>query len=119
GDLHSFALSDEAVEVSITPYTGDVVGGVPQGVAGQTVSYHFPVGKVQQVAPAMRAVATTTSQLIASDQLVAPAIGGLRIVSASNDVGIELDDRIHSLGAVAGTITPNFANGRVQEMTLA
>src|SRR5690606_10751022 len=35
------------------------------------------------------------------------------------DVGIELDDRIHSLGAVAGTVTPNFANGRVQEMTLA
>src|SRR5690606_38453210 len=34
GDPHIFDLSDEAVEVSITPYTGDVVGGVPQGVAG-------------------------------------------------------------------------------------
>src|SRR5690606_25590104 len=89
GALHSFDLSDEAVEVSLTPYTGDVVGGVPQGTGGQTVSYRFPVGRVQQVAPAMRAV-STTSQLIASDQLVAPAIGGLRIVSAANDVGIEL-----------------------------
>lgn len=118
GSVHDFGLDDEAVMVSITPYTGDVVGGVPQGSAGSTITHDFPVGAVQQVAPAMRAVATVTGTVISSDRIVAPAGGGLRLAAAAGDVGMELDDRVHSLGGVTGAVTPNFALGRVQEMTL-
>jgi len=119
GAEHAFSAADFDIDIMIEPYDGDLgLNGQPTGSLGSGIRFTLP-GTAQQTAGAIKAIASGTDQIVSSDVLVAPAVGGLKVAASSaGDVAVELDDRIHSLGSVSGTVTPDFANGRVQEMTL-